>query len=459
MSRISYAMTERSGLDKMHRAIIDTLNRLAAAAARKAGIPPRQIHEVVFAGNTTMIHILLGLSPVELGAAPFALASRDPLDVKARDLGLHLHPAANAHVLPSQAGHVGADNVGVLLAVEPYRGDEVTLTVDVGTNAEILLGCRDWHFSASSPTGPALEGAQITFGMRAAPGAIERVRINPETLEARFRVIGEPRWSDEWQIGPEVPAEEQPSYLAAGICGSGIVEVVAEMFLAGIISADGRFDTTRQHRRLRHVGGRPAYILATAEQTAMGKPIVITQDDVRNVQLAKAALYAGARLLMNRSGAERIDHVVLAGAFGSYIDPHYALVLGLIPDVAPEQISAVGNAAGDGARIALLNRQKRAEAAEVARWVRYVETAVDPDFQEEFVAALHLPHARDPFPTWKVSCRRAPPSARLALAAAGTRGRRGLMDNSRNLGPDLWFVCLLSMMLPVADQIDREEGT
>src|SRR5690606_14550065 len=184
MSRISYAMTERSGLDKMHRAIIDTLNRLAAAAARKAGIPPRQIHEVVFAGNTTMIHILLGLSPVELGAAPFALASRDPLDVKARDLGLHLHPAANAHVLPSQAGHVGADNVGVLLAVEPYRGDEVTLTVDVGTNAEILLGCRDWHFSASSPTGPALEGAQITFGMRAAPGAIERVRINPETLEA-----------------------------------------------------------------------------------------------------------------------------------------------------------------------------------------------------------------------------------------------------------------------------------
>lgn len=398
MSRISYAMTERSGLDKMHKTIIDTLNRLAAAAARKVGIPPRQIHEVVFAGNTTMIHILLSLSPVELGAAPFALASRDPLDVKARDLGLRLHPAANAHVLPSQAGHVGADNVGVLLAVEPYLGDEVTLTVDVGTNAEILLGCRDWHFSASSPTGPALEGAQITFGMRAAPGAIERVRIDPETLEARFRVIGEPRWSDEWQIGPEVPAEEQPSYLAAGICGSGIVEVVAEMFLAGVISADGRFDTSRQHRRLRRVGRRPAYILATAEQTAMGKPIVVTQDDVRNVQLAKAALYAGARLLMNRSGAERIDHVVLAGAFGSYIDPHYALVLGLIPDVAPEQISAVGNAAGDGARIALLNRQKRAEAAEVARWVRYVETAVDPDFQEEFVAALHLPHARDPFP-------------------------------------------------------------
>lgn len=398
MSRISYAMTEPNGLERMHRAITSTINRLAAAAAREAGVAPRHIHEIVFAGNTTMIHILLGLSPVELGAAPFALATRDPLDVKARDLGLRLHPAANAHVLPSQAGHVGADNVGVLLAVEPHRQEEVTLTVDVGTNAEILLGSRDWHFSASSPTGPALEGAQITFGMRAAPGAIERVRIDPQTLEARFRVIGEPRWSDDWPLGPDVPPEEQPSHLAAGICGSGIVEVVAEMFLAGIITADGRFDMSHESRRVRRVGNRPAYILATPEQTAMGKPIVVTQEDVRNVQLAKAALYAGARLLMNRSGTDRIDRVVLAGAFGSYIDPHYALVLGLIPDVAPEQITAVGNAAGDGARIALLNRDRRAEAAEIARWVRYVETAVDPNFQEEFVAALHLPHARDPFP-------------------------------------------------------------
>lgn len=208
MSRISYAMSERDGLDKMHKAIIDTINRLAAASSRSAGIAPRQIHEIVFAGNTTMIHILLGLDPAELGAAPFALASRDPLDVKARELGLRLHPCANAHILPSQAGHVGADNTGVLLAGEPYRRDEVTLTVDVGTNAEILVGNRNWHYSASSPTGPALEGAQITFGMRAAPGAIERVRIDRDTLEARFRVIGEPRWFDEWRIGPDVPAEE-----------------------------------------------------------------------------------------------------------------------------------------------------------------------------------------------------------------------------------------------------------
>jgi uncharacterized 2Fe-2S/4Fe-4S cluster protein (DUF4445 family) len=398
MSRISYVMSHRDGLEKMHEAIIETLNRLAAAAARQAGVQARQIHEVVFAGNTTMIHILLGISPVELGGAPFALSSRDALDVKARELGLRLHAGANAHVLPAQAGHVGADNVGVLLAEEPHRREEVSLTVDVGTNAEIVLGNRAWLTSASSPTGPAFEGAQITHGMRAAPGAIERVRIDPETLEARFLVIGEPRWSDEWRLGPEAAAEAQPKHLAAGICGSGIVEVVVEMFLAGIIGADGRFDLEKAGGRVRRAGRSGLYVLARAEESATGKPIVVTQNDVRAIQLAKAALYAGARLLMKRAGVERVERIALAGAFGSYIDPRYAMILGLIPDAPLDQVRAAGNAAGDGARIALLNRQRRAEAGALARRVRYLETAVDPDFQEEFVAALDLPHARDAFP-------------------------------------------------------------
>lgn len=397
MSRVSYAMTHRDGLDKMHAAIIKVLNQVAARAARKAGLQARQIHEAVVVGNTTMIHILLGISPVELGGAPFALASRDAMDLKARELELRLHPGANLHVLPSEAGHVGADNVGVLIAEEPYRRDEITLIVDVGTNAEIVLGNREWLFSASSPTGPAFEGAQITFGMRAAPGAIERVRIDPHSFEARFSVIGEPRWSDEWLLGAEASLDSQPKHLATGICGSGIIEVVAEMFLAGILLPDGAFNPDCPSECVQWNGRKGAYILATADYTTMGEPIVVTQDDVRNIQLAKAALYAGAKLLMNRADITRVDQIILAGAFGSYIDPKHAMVLGLIPDCPLDRVFAVGNAAGDGARIALLNRDKRLEAQQIAHRIKYIETAVDPEFQDEFVRALHIPHATDSF--------------------------------------------------------------
>jgi uncharacterized 2Fe-2S/4Fe-4S cluster protein (DUF4445 family) len=398
MSRISYAMMHKDGLEKMNTAVITALNQLTARAAKTAGLRRRDIHEAVFVGNTTMVHILLGISPVELGGAPFALANRDSMDVSAHELGLRLHPGANVHVLPSQAGHVGADNVGVLIAEEPYNQDEIVLTVDVGTNAEILLGNRDWMYSASSPTGPAFEGAQISHGMRAAPGAIERVRIDPVTKRARFRVIGEERWSDVWPMAVDTAVHDQPAHLAAGICGSGIIEVVAEMYLAGIIRPDGRFDPNLQHERVEWNGRKGAYILADGQQTATGKPILVTQDDVRGIQLAKAALYAGAKLLMLRAGIERVDRVVLAGAFGSYIEPKHAMILGLIPDCELEKVYAVGNAAGDGARIALLNREKRKEAQSVAHWVKYVETAVDPDFQREFVAALHMPHVSDEFP-------------------------------------------------------------
>jgi uncharacterized 2Fe-2S/4Fe-4S cluster protein (DUF4445 family) len=399
MSRVSYAMTHNDGLDKMHTAVIDILNKLAARASREAGIRARHIHEAVFVGNTTMIHILLGINPIELGGAPFALANRDAMDVKARELGLRLHQGAYAHIMPAEAGHVGADNVAVLIAEEPYEQEEIVLTVDVGTNAEIVLGNREWMVSASSPTGPAFEGAQISYGMRAAPGAIERVRIDPETKLARFRIIGEERWSAEWQLAPGAPPDAQPNHLAVGICGSGIIEAVAEMFLAGIVLPDGRFNPElTDHPRVRWHGRKGEYILATGDQSTTGEPITVTQDDVRNVQLAKAALYAGCKLLMKEAGITAVDRILLAGAFGSYIDPKYAMILGLIPDCDMAKIHAVGNAAGDGARIALLNRHKRLEAQAIARWVRYIETAVHPDFQDEFVAAIHLPHASDPFP-------------------------------------------------------------
>jgi uncharacterized 2Fe-2S/4Fe-4S cluster protein (DUF4445 family) len=400
MSRISYTMSNPDGLGKMNEVIIETINKLAVQAARSAKISKGRIYEITLVGNTTMVHILLGINPIELGGAPFALANRDAMDIKARDLGLRLHPNANAHVLPSQAGHVGADNVGVLIAEEPYLRKGITLTVDVGTNAEIVLSSPEWMFSASSPTGPAFEGGQISSGMRATPGAIERVRIDPETKLPRFKVIGDERWSDNWQIGPSVPLDDQPKHLAAGICGSGIIEVVAELYLAGVLTPDGRFSPELYCERLvwDENKRKAAYILATAEQTSSGKPVLITQDDVRNIQLAKAALYAGAKLLMLQANVQKVDEIIMAGAFGSYIDPKHAMVLGLIPDCALENVHAVGNAAGDGARIALLNRTKRHQAQEIAYRVKYIETAVDPAFQEEFVKAMHLPHKADPFP-------------------------------------------------------------
>ena len=423
MSRVSYAMMRSDGLQKMHTAIINALNQLALCAASTANVAVTDIYEAVLVGNTVMHHILLGLDPVELGAAPFTLATHAPIDLKARELNVHLHPGANLHFLALEAGHVGSDNLGMIVAEAPEQQDELMLLIDIGTNAEIVLGNREKLYSCSSPTGPAFEGGQITHGQRAAPGAIERVRIDRTTWEPRFKVLGSELWSD-----------EQPTdkIKATGICGSGIIEVVAELFSAGVLRADGRFQvlgqevsavsgvsqvssevssdvfsatpvtlltpTTRAFHRLRYNGPKGEYILATAEQSATGKEIVVTQDDVRNIQLAKGALYAGCKLLMQQYGVRSVDKIVLAGAFGSYIDPMRAMVLGLYPDCDLAKVVAVGNAAGDGARIALLSRKRRIESAQTARTVHYIETAIDPNFQQEFVGAMHLPHMTDPFP-------------------------------------------------------------
>ncbi len=340
-----------------------------------------------------MHHLLLNIDPVELGGAPFALAVSESIDLKARDLALKFNPAARVHILPCIAGHVGADNMAVQLAEAPHQQDSLMLIIDVGTNAEIVLGNREQILCASSPTGPAFEGAQITHGQRAAPGAIERVRIDPQTLEPSWRVIGHDAWI---HADDEIP----DSARATGICGSGIIEVIVEMFLSGIIDPDGRFDENGKDRssRVRFNGRAGEYVLVQASQTATGKPIIVTQNDVRAIQLAKAALYAGAKLLMNAKGVTAVDKIVMAGAFGSYIDPKYAMLLGLIPDCDLEKVVAVGNAAGDGARIALLNKGQRLEAARLAQWDQHVQTAVDPNFQAEFVGAMAFPHATDPFP-------------------------------------------------------------
>ncbi len=436
MSRVSYCDNRPDGLATLHDAIIAALNALAAEAADEAGITADAITDIVLVGNSVMHHILLNTSPAELGQSPFGPAISDSVDIKARDLGLKLALGAQAHLLPLEAGHVGSDNVAVILAEEPHQApaDEIWLIVDVGTNGELLLGNRERLFSASSPTGPAFEGAQIRHGMRAAPGAIERVRVDPETLDVRFKVIARDEWSDVWDAGTRGHGEAETAeerrrrkraallgegpILAAGICGSGIIEAVAELFMAGVITPDGRFAPEITAPRLRWQGAKAEFVLAWPQESSTGREIVVTSDDVRNIQLGKAALYAGARLLMERMGVERVDRVLLAGAFGSYIDARHAMVLGMIPDCDLARVATVGNSAGDGARMALLNRGLREEARRLARWTQYVGIALEPRFQEVFVEAMPLPHAIEPYPHL----------AGVLAAAGAHRQARGVAD-------------------------------
>ncbi|HET9457670.1 MAG TPA: ASKHA domain-containing protein, partial [Candidatus Limnocylindrales bacterium] len=393
MSRVSYAMMHPEGAAEMTAAVRKALNGLLAQLAMSAGIKRDEILELAVVGNPIMHHLVLGIDPVPLGSAPFALATDRAVRVRASELELRTHPGARAYLLPCIAGHVGADTAGVILAEAPHQSEAVELVVDVGTNAEIVLGNRHFLLAASSPTGPAFEGAQISAGQRAAPGAIERVRIDRETLEPRFRVIGGEPWSDEPGFADAV-AETG----VTGICGSGIVEAIAELFLAGVITPDGIVDGALAARSTRILAdGRTfSYVLADAEGN---RPrIAVTQNDVRAIQLAKAALYAGVRLLMDHAGIESVGEVRLAGAFGSQIDPFHAMVLGLIPDADLEHVKAAGNAAGTGALIALLSNAARREIEGVVRTVEKIETAVEPRFQEHFVDALAFPNKRAAFP-------------------------------------------------------------
>jgi uncharacterized 2Fe-2S/4Fe-4S cluster protein (DUF4445 family) len=389
MSRVSYVMMNPGSEAQLTWTVREALNALAVEVAEAAGIAVTDILELSVVGNPIMHHLLLGISPVELGGAPFALATDGALSMWATELGLSLHPNARVYVLPCIAGHVGADTAGVILSEGPHLSEDITLLVDVGTNAELVLGNRDRLLAASSPTGPAFEGAQISCGQRAAPGTVERVRIDPVTLEPRFKVIGCDLWSNEPRF-----AEATAGMGITGVCGSGIIEVMAELYLAGVITRDGVIDgsfAARSHR-IQPEGRTYSYLLHAGDPT-----LRIYQTDVRAIQLAKAALYAGARLLMDRLGAEHLDRIRLAGAFGSHIDVKYAMVLGLIPDCDLEKVTSAGNAAGTGARIALLDRRARVEIEAVVRRVEKVETAVEPRFQEHFVEAMAIPHKTAPY--------------------------------------------------------------
>jgi uncharacterized 2Fe-2S/4Fe-4S cluster protein (DUF4445 family) len=417
MSRVSYAMMNPGGAVEMTKAVRAALNELAVGLAKEAGIEARQIVETVFVCNPVMHHLLLGIDPVELGQAPFALATSGSLDLGAAELGLTaINPAARTYILPCIAGHVGADAAAVALAEEPDRSEDLVLVVDVGTNAEILLGNTARVLACSSPTGPAFEGAQISSGQRAAPGAIERVEIDALTKEPRFRVIGSDLWSDDPGF-----AEATAGSGISGICGSGIIEAVAELRLAGLMDPGGLLGSAEQTGTARMVpeGRTHSYVLHDGREGG-GPLITVTQGDVRAIQLAKSALYAGARLLMDEMGVEKVDRVVLAGAFGAHISPRHAMVLGMIPDAPLDKVSSAGNAAGTGARIALCNLAMRARIEELVGRITKVETAIEPRFQEHFVAANAIPHATDPFP----ELRKVAALPEVAFNAGGDGGRR-----------------------------------
>ncbi len=428
MSRIQYTIEHPDGLEKLHKAIIATLNKLLKQAVKTANMsslaPPARagvraqakhspseqeelilgsgldtsdtdtrstrpaeitlndILEIVLVGNSTMHHLLLNLPPKDLGLAPFVPAIHESVDVKARELGLQINPSGNIHVLPTIASFVGADTSGMILAEEPHKQDENWLLIDVGTNAELVFGNRKRLVCTSTPTGPALEGAHVEYGMRAAAGAIERVHIDEKTLEPKYKIVGEENWNEG---------------KAKGICGSAIIDAVAELFRAEIVDSRGRFRKELKSERVREGEAGWEYVIAWEEETSIGRDIPITQQDVRQIQLAKAALFVAARTLLKRSNLQSPDKIILAGGFGSYIDKEKAMLIGLIPDCELENVYAVGNAAGDGARIALLNIEKRNEIDSVTRKVERFELPTDPDFQNEFMLATSFPHMSEPF--------------------------------------------------------------
>ena len=416
MSRVSYVMMNPGGEADLTESVRAALDELIGELAEEADVDRDAILEIVLVGNPIMHHLFLGLDAVPLGGAPFPLATDDAVTVRAVEIDISCRPTTEVYVLPCIAGHVGADTAGAIVSERPDRSEEFQLLVDVGTNAEIVLGNAEQLLAASSPTGPAFEGAQISSGQRATVGAIERVRIDRETLEPRFKVIGAEAWSDEAEF-----AEQTKNIPITGICGSGIIEVIAEMMLAGVISADGVVDGALAERSERIIedGRTFSYVLHDGEPR-----ILVTQNDVRAIQLAKAALYAGIKLLMDHRGIEHVDAIRLAGAFGSHIDPVYAVALGLVPDCPIEKVTAAGNAAGTGAVMTLLSAKARREIEALIPQIEKIETATEADFQQHFVEAMAIPHATADYP--HLSQALDLPERRFANAAAagGSSGRR-----------------------------------
>lgn len=381
IARISHAMLNAGGLAQLHERILYTLNSLIAELLAEANVAPHEVYEVVAAGNATMLHLLLGLDPEAISLLPFIPVVDQSVQVNAAELGLQILPGAQVHLLPHIGAYVGADLVAGLLATGLAQDEGVRLLVDVGTNGEIILGSRARTLATAAPAGPAFEGAQIKDGMRASAGAIEAVVITPDAVQ--LKVIGD--------VAP------------IGLCGSGLVDAVAQLRLSGLLLPSGKFIKPEEavqrfapaiaDRLLTEADGARSFVLAWPQESGSGRPIVLTQRDIRELQFAKGAIAGGIDVVMGELGitADDLVAIYLAGSFGSYINPQSARIIGLVPPVPVERIKAVGNAAGEGAKMALLSFREREIARTLPKIVEYHELSGRGDFNDSFLQVLQFP--------------------------------------------------------------------
>lgn len=376
MSRMSYAMKAHENSLQLKSSVLSAINQLLERSCADAGITPSQVYELVIVGNTAMHHFLLGIESRHLALSPYVPAVKAPLDLHAKDVGILAHPHANVHMPPLVAGYVGADAVADVLASGMRESDELSLLLDIGTNTELFVGNRNGIVSCSCASGPAFEGAHIRQGMKAVYGAIERVRIDSTTLNVEYETVG----------------GEKP----VGICGSGMLDTVAELLRCRVIDSKGRFQKI-DTRRLTEVAGDRAFVLAQAEETSTGDPVMVTQRDIGEVQLAKAAIHTGCTILMRHAGVRASDlkRIYIAGSFGNYVNPANAKLLGLIPEVPTQIIRFVGNTAIAGAKMCLSSLEARNEAKRIGEQVKYIELGADANFSREYAASMYLPH-QDP---------------------------------------------------------------
>ena len=375
ISRIIYATKQEGGLDHLQRLVVQTINGRIDEVAERNGIDAAEIDKMTVAGNPTMIHLFLGLWPESIRLEPYVPTVNHPLPVKARELGLHINPEAAVDCLPGVGAYVGADTTAGVLSSRMYQTEELTLFIDVGTNGEIVLGNFDWLLSCACSAGPAFEGAGVYSGMRATIGAIEEVWINTKTYEPTIRVIG------------EVPPR--------GICGSGMISLLAEMFITGVIDKGGKINRDLDTPRVRIGEHGPEYVVAWAEEARRkGADVVITEVDIANLIRAKAAFYAGFSVLTRSVGLQlaEVEQVLIGGAFGKYINVEKAIQIGLLPDMPWERFKYLGNTSALGAYTALLCPDMRQEVMDIASKMTYLELSADNTFMDEFTKALFLPH-------------------------------------------------------------------
>ncbi|MHB8946614.1 MAG: ASKHA domain-containing protein [Bacillota bacterium] len=373
ITRIIHAVDNKDGLKQLQDAVLETLNELIDSLLSAADLKPEDVGYVVTAGNTTMAHLFLGLNPKYIRLEPYIPAATTFPIVKARDLGLHVHPSAPVLSFPAVASYVGGDIVSGLLATDIADSESVSLFADFGTNGELVLGNRDWLVTCSCSMGPCFEGGGIAFGMRATPGAIQRIKIDPRLFDVKLATVG----------------GDNPR----GICGSGLVDSLAKLREAGIIDRAGKFQEVGSDRRRDGADG-PEFVLSWGREAHGGRDIVITESDVKNLIRAKGAAYAAIRSMMRSMSidSEGVDRIFIAGAFGNYLNIRDTVEIGMIPDVTPEKYQFIGNSSAKGARVALMSKKAWTTAEELARKMTYLELSVDPGYMDDFMSALFLPH-------------------------------------------------------------------